>query len=360
MQGKILKGVLKGVVIVSLVAALLIGAGYFRLQKYMNTPLQITGQGMEYVLVRGSSLSALAYTLSKKGVLQTPRWLILYSKVSGVGANIKAGEYFFPAGLTPKTLLEKVEAGEVREYQVTLVEGWTVQQAYSALHKQKKLKKLLGQSWQDRLTKKITVREQTFSVLEGLFFPDTYQYSSEVSDEDILIQAYQRLQTVLNEEWEKRDSALPYNNPYDALIMASLIEKETGQASERTRISGVFVRRLNKGMRLQTDPAVIYGLGAQFNGNLRSKHLKDKTNLYNTYRHHGLPPSPIALVGREAIYAALHPAQGKALYFVAKGDGSHYFSDTLEEHRRAVRKYQITQRRKDYSSAPQIKKTLIN
>jgi UPF0755 protein len=160
------------------------------------------------------------------------------------------------------------------------------------------------------------------------------------------------LLAVLNAEWESRSAGLPYDSPYDALIMASLVEKETAVASERERIAGVFVRRLAKKMRLQTDPTIIYGLGAQFDGNLRSRHLKDSSNRYNTYRHHGLPPTPIALVGREAIHAALHPAEGEALYFVARGDGSHHFSTTLDEHNRAVRKYQIERRREDYRSVP--------
>jgi len=189
--------------------------------------------------------------------------------------------------------------------------------------------------------------------LEGLFFPDTYQYHRGMSMLDILSQSHQRLLQVLDEEWQQRAEGLPYSSPYAALIMASLVEKETGVPSERRTIAGVFVRRLKNKMRLQTDPTVIYGLGQSFDGNLRSRHLKDEKNLYNTYRHFGLPPTPIATVGREAIYAALHPEAGKSLYFVAKGDGSHYFSETLAEHNKAVRHYQIEKRRKDYVSSPQ-------
>ena len=160
------------------------------------------------------------------------------------------------------------------------------------------------------------------------------------------------MEKVLEEEWSHREEGLPYKNAYEALIMASLVEKETGTANERALISGVFVRRLQMKMRLQTDPTVIYGLGKKYTGNLRSHHLKDSNNRYNTYRHKGLPPTPIALAGRDAIHAALHPTKSDALYFVAKGDGTHYFSSTLKEHQQAVRKYQIRQRKKNYSSAP--------
>lgn len=178
------------------------------------------------------------------------------------------------------------------------------------------------------------------NVAEGLFFPDTYNFPKGTTDKAFLQRAYQRLHDILDEEWQARAENLPYKTAYEALIMASIIEKETGLASERSTIAGVFVRRLNKKMKLQTDPTVIYAMGKQFNGNIRKKDL-DIDSPYNTYRYKGLPPSPIALVGREAIHAALHPEKGKSLYFVAKGDGSHYFSETLKEHNRAVAKYQL-------------------
>jgi UPF0755 protein len=186
---------------------------------------------------------------------------------------------------------------------------------------------------------------------EGLFFPDTYSYSRTDSDLGILSLAYRRMQEVLDRSWQGRQVGLPYANAYEALVMASVVEKETGLAAEREQIAGVFVRRLRTNMRLQTDPAVIYGLGSGFDGNLRRRHLEDSANPYNTYQHKGLPPTPIALPGRAAIEAALHPATGSELYFVARGDGSHQFSDTLAEHLRAVKTYQFT-RRKNYRSAP--------
>ncbi|MEK9765717.1 MAG: endolytic transglycosylase MltG, partial [Thalassolituus sp.] len=182
-------------------------------------------------------------------------------------------------------------------------------------------------------------------------YPDTYVYHRNEPVSSVIRQAHERLQKVLEEEWQQKAASLPYKTPYDALIMASIIEKETGVASERPVIAGVFVRRLQKGMRLETDPTVIYGLGDSFEGNLTRAHLRDSSNKYNTYRNKGLPPGPIALAGRAAINAALHPAPGTELYFVAKGDGSHYFSSTLSEHNDAVRRFQL-RRREDYRSAP--------
>jgi UPF0755 protein len=195
---------------------------------------------------------------------------------------------------------------------------------------------------------------------EGWIYPDTYVYHTGDTVSAIINQAHQRMQNVLNNEWQayidklsiNEIEKLPYRSAYEVLIMASIVEKETGLASERPEIAGVFIRRLRMNMRLQTDPTVIYGLGKSYRGNLRKKHLRDSSNIYNTYRHEGLPPTPIALAGRAAINAALNPDNGDSIYFVAKGDGSHYFSTSLAEHNRAVRKYQILKRSKDYRSAP--------
>ena len=192
--------------------------------------------------------------------------------------------------------------------------------------------------------------ELDVSSLEGWFYPDTYIFPRGTTDIEILKQAYSRMNEVLDEEWSDKDKDLPFDTRYEALILASLIEKETGVAHERSEIAGVFVRRLQKGMRLQTDPTVIYGLGSEFDGNLTRAHLLEETP-YNTYRINGLPPTPIAAPGRDAIRAAVNPAEGNALYFVGRGDGAHQFSATLEEHNAAVRKYQIEQRAPDYRSS---------
>ena len=186
---------------------------------------------------------------------------------------------------------------------------------------------------------------------EGFFFPDSYHYARGATDWDIVQRAHAQMRAILEQEWQGRAEDLPYETPYEALIMASIIERETGLPAEREEIAGVFVRRLLLGMRLQTDPTVIYGLGSNFDGNLKRKHLADKGNPYNSYRHSGLPPTPIALPGRADIHAALHPAAGDTLYFVARGDGGHVFSATLAEHEQAVRKYQL-RRKKNYRSSP--------
>lgn len=351
MQGNkgLINIICRSVVALCLLALLSAAIAYWQLERYMDEPLAIDMPGMELQLPQGGNLYSLSRQLGQQNVLSSPRWLRIYNRLFVFDKSIKAGEYWLPSGISARQLLEKLHTGDVRYFQLTLVEGWTLVDVKEALSKQKKLIKKLPQG---------SITAQTLSIdtehnsLEGLFFPDTYRYYSSTTDQELLQQAHKRLNKVLQQEWQQRASGLPYETPYEALIMASLIEKETGVAVERSVIAGVFVRRLKKGMRLQTDPTIIYGLGDSFAGNLRRSHLNDAGNLYNTYRHNGLTPTPIALAGREAIHAALHPAEGSALYFVAKGDGSHYFSSNLDEHRKAVQKYQITQRRKDYSSAP--------
>ncbi|HET8711947.1 MAG TPA: endolytic transglycosylase MltG, partial [Spongiibacteraceae bacterium] len=244
------------------------------------------------------------------------------------------------------------EQGHVRTHTLALVEGWTLAQVRAQLDKDTFLQSSLNEVSNTELLSALGIDKKPGRNAEGLFFPDTYVFSGSTSDRDILRQAYRRMEKVLDEEWQQRATDLPYQNAYDALIMASIVERETGNASERPAIAGVFVRRLQRGMLLQTDPSVIYGLAAQFDGNLRRRDLENPDNVYNTYQHRGLPPTPIALPGRAAIHAALQPAGGDALYFVAKGDGSHQFSATLAEHEKAVRQFQIKQRRGDYRSRP--------
>lgn len=318
--------------------------------RYLQSPMSIGPEPITHHLQAGGSLGSVVYGLSKNGSLKHPRLLMLYSRLTGRGQHVQAGEYVFEQGSTPLDLLIKLESGDVKHYQFALIEGWTINQALAALTAQGIIEQRLdtaSQNWYQEI-----ISDTQYKSPEGLFFPDTYRVIRGETDRQLLTRAHKKLLAVLDDEWQKRDAGLPYKSAYEALIMASLIEKETGVAYERGEIAGVFVRRLNKRMRLQTDPAVMYGVGAGFDGNLRSKHLKDSNNRYNTYRHHGLPPTPIALVGREAIHAALHPKDGDTLYFVAKGDGSHYFSKTLDEHQRAVRQYQINQRREDYRSSP--------
>jgi len=235
----------------------------------------------------------------------------------------------------------------VVQYSLTLVEGWNFRQVRSALAKHEKIEQTLDGLSDSEVMAKLG-HEGVFP--EGRFFPDTYRFVRGMTDAQLLEKAYDRLDKVLAQEWEQRDPGVPYTTPYQALIMASLVEKETGVPQERGQIAGVFVRRMKIGMPLQTDPTVIYGLGERYNGKLTRAHLREPTP-YNTYTIPGLPPTPIAMVGREAIYAALHPADGTSLYFVAKGDGSHTFSDDLDAHNSAVREFQI-KRRADYRSSP--------
>lgn len=275
----------------------------------------------------------------------------IYGRYTGKGVKIRSGEYTYQAEDTLISLIDKMVAGDVKTYTVTLIEGSTIKEAIKALHKSEVLIQKLPSDWTyNSLLKALNINDQTHP--EGLFFPDTYQIQKGMTDIDVLKRSHKRLKTVLEQEWQKREKNLPLKSAYEALILASIIEKETGVAHEREQIAGVFTRRMQKGMRLQTDPTVIYGLGDRYKGNITRKHLREKT-AYNTYTIPRLPPTPIALAGKEAIYAALHPdLTKKDLYFVAKGDGSHYFSETLSQHRKAVRQYQINQRKKQYRSAP--------
>ncbi len=337
---------IKRSLLLCLLFSVLAAVGFYH---YLRQPLNIEAQGYTYHLKPGSSFATLAYDLQRQNVLSLPKLLIIYARLTGLAQQVQAGEYFISSGSSAWQLCQQLRRGEVLSYAVTFVEGWRFSELQTALAEQPKITRnfdLATNAWWQQV--------QGYSSIEGLLFPDTYHYVMGMSDSQLYKIAYQRMQQVLAAEWQQRQDNLPYESPYQALIMASVIEKETGVVSEREQIAGVFVRRLQKNMRLQTDPSVIYGLGESFDGNLTSKHLKDSANPYNTYRHHGLPPTPIAMVGREAIYAALHPAEGDSLYFVAKGDGSHYFSATLDQHNKAVKKYQRHKRSKNYRSAPPV------
>lgn len=293
-------------------------------------------------------MRAVAQALNDQSVIQYPMLLRLYGRWSGQDATLKQGEYLLPQYLNMPSLLNILSSGNVIQYQLTFPEGITVQEALQMLSRESSVEHVLDGSNDARLLEIVAPHKNS----EGLFFPDTYQYERGSNDWQILQRSFHRMQEVLLQEWSVKAEGLPYKSAYEALIMASIIEKETGQPAERQQIAGVFVRRLQKHMRLQTDPSVIYGLGDTFDGNLRRADLQDETNPYNTYRRHGLPPSPIALPGREAIHAALHPDQGDTIYFVARGDGWHEFSSTLKQHQKAVRNYQL-KRRSNYRSSPE-------
>lgn len=327
-----------------LLAAIL---GFKQLLRLWEEPLAIAEGGLVLNVQPGASLRTIAEELESKGILAHPDLLIAYGRLTGADQSLKHGEYWIPEFTTAAYLLTLLQQGQVMHYQVTLPEGITLARAIEILRGERQLQHVLQSVDDPELLKLV----EPYTSPEGWFFPDSYRYTRGASDLSILARAREAMQQVLDEEWQTRGKQLPYETPYEALIMASIVERETGLASERAEIAGVFMRRLHAGMRLQTDPTVIYGIGDAFDGNLRRSHLQDPDNLYNSYQHHGLPPSPIALPGRAAIHAAMHPAPGDTLFFVARGDGGHVFSRTLAEHEEAVREYQL-KRRQDYRSSP--------
>ncbi|VUD56570.1 Endolytic murein transglycosylase [Thalassocella blandensis] len=316
---------------------------------WLYTPHQVEHEEFVFTVNKGASLYSVANDLQQLSVLRWPTIWVWYARATKQ-TGLKTGEYVLQGDESPVAVLRKLLSSDVVKYHVTLVEGSTFKDFVNTLHQQEKLSKQLVPG--EELIQ-LHARGLDIEHPEGWFFPDTYQYVAGDSDLSILFRAYKKMQAMLEQEWEARAEGLPYSNPYEALIMASIVEKETGVAHEREEIAGVFVRRLQLNMRLQTDPTVIYGMGDLYNGNITRKDLRTDTP-YNTYVIRGLPPTPIAMPGRGAIYAALHPEEGDALYFVAKGDGTHQFSATLDEHINAVNQYQ-KKRRKDYRSSPERK-----
>ena len=327
-------------------AGLLLGFSAWKIDSALEQPLNITQEELLDVPT-GSTPSGTFNRLEADGVLEDAFWLRLYWRFNLATQPLHSGEYRMLPGMTAQGLIGLWQRGEVVQYSLTLVEGWNFRQVRAALAKNDKLEQTLVGLSDSELMEKLG-HPGVFP--EGRFFPDTYRFVRGMSDADLLEKAYDRLEDVLAKEWAKRAPDLPYTDPYKALIMASLVEKETGVPQERGQIAGVFVRRLQIGMMLQTDPTVIYGMGERYNGKLTRASLKEPTP-YNTYVIFGLPPTPIAMVGREAIHAALNPVSGSSLYFVARGDGSHVFSDDLDAHNSAVREYQL-KRRADYRSSP--------
>lgn len=295
----------------------------------------------------GSGYDQVARKLAAEGLTQDSLWLRVHGRLYPEQAVLKAGEYEFTTGMSSLDMISMMVAGATKHWQIQFIEGWTFSDMRTALASSERLGQVTA-DWTD---------EQIMEAMgasgehpEGRFFPDTYLFTSSETDLDLLRRAFERMEAVLAAEWEARAENLPYDSPYQALIMASIVERETGAVHEREEVAGVFVRRLEKGMRLQTDPTVIYGMGENYQGRITRKDLQTPTD-YNTYRIDGLPPTPIALPGKEAIHAALNPAEGDALYFVARGDGTHKFSKTLREHQKAVREFQLN-RRSDYRSSP--------
>jgi UPF0755 protein len=322
--------------IIVLAIGLVGGWFLFDLYTFKYNPVKLSAAKI-VVIQPGSSLGSIARQLQDEGVIDHPRYLTILGRWHGEAARLQAGEYRIEPGMKPLDILDKMVAGKVVEYSLTIVEGWTFREMLNAVENDEKLQHTLTGLSNGEIMQHLGAEGEH---PEGRFLPETYHFATGLSDLDFLSRAYHAMDKLLQKEWQQRAEGLPYKSPYDALIMASIIEKETAVPEERAEIAGVFVRRLQKHMRLQTDPTVIYGLGDKFDGNIRRRDLRHDTP-YNTYTRRGLPPTPIALPGADSIHAALHPDAGNSLYFVAKGDGSHHFSATLAEHINAVRQYQL-------------------
>lgn len=314
-------------VLAGLVAWLL----WTRYQQFLDSPLDIPFGGQVFVVEPGSGGSDIISELAKKGFTRPGwEWKLLMRLEPHV---YRSGEYHLAAGLLPRDVLEKLASGQVIQYRLTLVEGWTFAQVVSSLNRNPHLEQRFELSDPERWPDLLSALDIEHP--EGWFLPETYQFTRGDSDLDVLTRAHKSMRHELEQAWAVRAPDLPLNSPYELLILASIVEKETALDAERGEIAGVFARRLKKGMRLQTDPTVIYGLGSGFDGDIRRRDLQTDTP-YNTYTRHGLPPTPIAMPGRASLRAAAQPADGDTLYFVADGNGGHTFSVTLEEHQAAV------------------------
>ncbi len=326
---------LKVLLILVVIAAIGGYGAYHYWQTRLQAPITLD-EPMLYEVPPGAGFNRVVDDLEAQGVLADAWAFKLLTRVEPDRVpSLKVGEYSLEPGMSGMQVLDKLASAEVVTYSVTIPEGWTFQQMREALAEAEKLSHASVEMSDDEI---MTALGHEGEHPEGRFFPDTYTYHKGVEDLEILRQANQSMEALLDEVWADRAEDLPIDTPYEALIMASLIERETGAPEERRQIAGVFKRRLERGMRLQTDPTVIYGMGDRFEGNITRADLREATP-YNTYVIDGLPPTPIALPGRAALEAAVDPQEGDTLYFVAKGDGTHHFSRTLREHNNAVNRY---------------------
>jgi UPF0755 protein len=322
--------------IIFLLAGGLLVAGWITYQ--FNAPVQLPVVPYEFSIKQGSSLTSVANQLADAGVLSHSRLFILLARMKGMASFVKAGDYEFAEPITPLELLNRITKGDVSQSEIKFIEGWTFSQLRQTLDEHPAVRHDTANLSSSQILQLIGAAE---TAAEGLFFPDTYFFARGSSDTAILKRAYKVMQNHLKTAWSERELDLPLKDPYQALILASIVEKETGRESDRGMVAAVFVNRLRFNMPLQTDPTVIYGLADKFDGNLRKKDLLTDQE-YNTYTRRGLPPTPIALPGLPSIQAVLNPAKTNALYFVAKGNGESHFSTNLADHNRAVLKYQKT------------------
>jgi UPF0755 protein len=319
---------LAGLIVLAAVPLWLAGSSY---RSFVSTPLDIPPDGAVVILEPGLRGTGIVALLAERELTRPGwRWRLLMRLEPRI---YRAGEYRLEPGMTPPEVLARLASGQVVQHRLTLVEGWTFRQVARALDRNPILQHRFTLSDESQWPELL----DTLGIphLEGWFLPETYSFTRGDTDLEVLIRAHRAMRDALNAAWAERDAGLPLQSPYELLILASIIEKETALDSERGQIAGVFVRRLQKGMRLQTDPTIIYGLGDAFDGNIRRSDLETDTP-YNTYTREGLPPTPIALPGQASLQAAAHPAPGDALYFVADGNGGHTFSVTLQEHQAAV------------------------
>lgn len=329
---KVVRRFLLVLLLLAALAAMVGGAAAW----WLGQPLQTSAPSLELEIEPGTSPRGVAQAVVDAGVQTDARWLYYWFRLSGQDRQIRAGNYELNAGLTPRSLLQKLVRGEESLRAITFVEGWTFRQMRALMAKEEFLKHdtaLMSE------TDIMAALGKPGMAAEGMFFPDTYTYAKGSSELAVLRRAQHAMERRLDEAWAQRSADTPLKSAYEALILASIVEKETGKASDRGQIAGVFSNRLRVGMRLQTDPSVIYGLGANFDGNLRRRDLQTDTP-WNTYTRAGLPPTPIAMPGKASLMAAVRPDPTKAYYFVARGDGSSHFSANLEEHNRAVNRYQ--------------------
>lgn len=324
------------ILLICIASALLVGWFY----QYIHQPIHLPAVPYEFSVKSGSNLKQVAQQLTENGVLDNPWPLIALARIEDNAALIKAGDYTLDKDYTLVELLNYLIEGDSKQAEIKFVEGWTFSKMRQVLNTHPDIRHDTLNMSEQELLKAIGAKETS---AEGLFFPDTYFFVANDSDVTVLQRAYQAMKNNLQKLWSTRVKSLPLKTPYEALILASIVEKETGLASDRGKIASVFINRLRIGMRLQTDPTIIYGLGEKFDGNLRKKDLRTDQP-YNTYTRAGLPPTPIAMPGLAAIQATLSPEETKALYFVARGDGTSQFSNNLADHNRAVTKYQKRRR----------------
>ncbi len=333
LPGKVSGGIRIAVVVLLLIV---LGGGAVAFGRFASQPLGFSPSPVRVTIAPGSGLGTIARDLSRQGIV-SPGWAFsALARVRGQGERLKAGTYQISAASTPMTLLDRMVKGDVVQIEVRLIEGWTFREVRAAINAAADVRHDSLALSEREILERLGAIE---SSAEGLFFPDTYRFSAGISDLTLLRKAYDRMRERLRINWEGRQPGLPITSPYQLLTLASIVEKETGQAADRGLIAAVFLNRLREGMKLQSDPTTIFGLGTRFDGNLRRPDLVDPS-VYNTYMHEGLPPSPIALPGEAALAAVSHPSATGARYFVARGDGFSEFSETLADHNRAVARYQ--------------------